>query len=158
MGANREVVLADLAAARAEFCQALEGLSDDDMESPLGPEQWRIRDMLVHVTHWNRWGMNRLRWMAKHGAGMVGLSPIDADGVNERIAAAWSLHPLRDVLSDFESCYEDLLACIRALPEEWAEGEWEYGGRPTNPKHWFSYTAQHERDHAAEVREWRERR
>jgi uncharacterized damage-inducible protein DinB len=155
MHSQQEAALADLAAARKELLDALVGLSDADLESPLGPGEWRIRDMLAHISHWNRWGLNRLRYIIRHGEGTEPPSAIDADTVNQRIAEAWALHPMKDVLAEFECCYEDVVTFIRSLPPEWAARTWQYGGEPMTLPRWFGFAASHERDHAAQLRAWR---
>jgi hypothetical protein len=47
---QQESTLAELAAARQELLDALDGLSEADLDSPLGPGEWRIRDMLATST------------------------------------------------------------------------------------------------------------
>jgi hypothetical protein len=115
--------LADLAAARQELLDALERLSEADLDSPLAPGEWRIRDMLAYINHWNRWGLNRLRQMVKYGPETISPPSFDADEVNRRLAEAWALHLVKDVLMGFENCYEDVVSYVRALPPEWTEGE-----------------------------------
>jgi hypothetical protein len=152
---QREATLADLTAARQELLDALAGLSEADLDSPLGPGEWRIRDMLAHINHWNRWGLNRMRQIVKHGPETIPSISFDADAVNQRVGAAWALHPVKDVLIELENCYEDVVSFIRSLPEEWAEGEWVLRGKPMSLAKWFAFASSHERDHAAHLREWR---
>jgi hypothetical protein len=155
MTSQQEATLSDLAAARQELLDALEGLSDADLESPLAPGEWRIRDMLAHINHWNRWGLNRLRYFIEHGEVVRPGLGIAADEVNRLITEAWALHPIKDVLMEFELGYEDTVAFIKSLPLKWAEETWEYRGKPTTLGKWFEFPAKHERDHAAQVRAWR---
>jgi hypothetical protein len=155
---QQESTLADLAAARQELLDALEALSEADLDSPLGPGEWRIRDMLAHVSHWNRWGLNRLGQMVKYGPETISSPSFDADEVNRRLAEAWGLHPVKDVLMEFENCYEDVVSYVRGLPPEWTEGEWQLRGKPMTLKKWFAFAASHERGHEEDLRNWRARR
>lgn len=155
---QQESTLADLAAARQELLDALEGLSETDMESPVAPGEWRIRDMLAHINHWNRWGLNRLRQMVKHGPETISTPSFDADAVNRHVAEAWGLHPVKDVLMEFENCYEDVLSYVRALPPEWTEEEWQLRRRPMTLSKWFAFAVSHERSHAEQLRAWRTQR
>jgi hypothetical protein len=61
--------------------------------------------------------------MIKYGADTVSSASFDADAVNRCVAEAWGLHPVKDVLIEFESCYEDMVSYVRALPPERTEGE-----------------------------------
>jgi uncharacterized damage-inducible protein DinB len=154
MEPQQEATLSELAAARQELLEALEGLSDADLESPLAPGEWCIRDMLAHINHWNRWGLNRLRYFVKHGEAAKP-KRMDADEVNRLVAVTWALHPVKDVLMEFENSYEDAVAYIRSLPPRWTKETWEYRGKPTTLRQWFAYAADHERKHAEQVRAWR---
>ena len=51
MSSRREATLSDLAGPRQELIDALGDLSDTDLESPLGPVEWRLRDILAHINH-----------------------------------------------------------------------------------------------------------
>lgn len=155
MHSQQETTLSDLAAARKELLDALAGLSDADLESPLGPDEWRIRDMLAHINHWNRWGLNRLRHIVKHGEETRLTSVLDPDAINRLISEAWALHPVGDVLIEFENSYEDLIDFIRSLPPRWTEEAWEYRGKPMTLGQWFGFAADHERNHAGQLRAWR---
>jgi len=152
---QQESTLGDLAAARQELVDALEGLSEADLDTPLAPGEWRIRDMLAHINHWNRWGLNRLRQMVKHGPETISSPSFDADEVNRCVAEAWALHPVKDVLMEFENCYEDVVSYIRGLPPEWTEGEWQLRGKPMTLRKWFAFALSHERGHAEQLRAWR---
>ena len=137
MHSQQEATLSDLAAARQELLDALAGLSEADLESPLGPDQWGIRDMLARINHWNRWGQNRLRHIVKHGEETRPAPASIADAVNRLVAEAWALCPLKHVLIGFKNCYEDVVAFIRSLPPGWTEGVWQYGGKKLEPMVWL---------------------
>lgn len=155
MASQKETTLADVAAARQELLDALAGLSDADLENALGPGEWSIRDVLAHINHWNRWGLNRIRHKIARGEEIRPGGAIDPDEVNRLITEAWALHPVHDVLMEFENCYEDMVAFIESLPAEWTEETWEYRGRPMTLHQWFGFGADHERQHAEQLREWR---
>jgi uncharacterized damage-inducible protein DinB len=155
MPSQQETTLAGLAAARQELLDALAGLTDADLESPLGPDQWRIRDMLAHINHWNRWGLNRIRHKIEHGEEVRQSGAIHADEVNRLIAEAWDLHPVQDVLMEFQNCYEDVVTFIRSLPPEWTEETWQYHDRPMTLQQWFGFPADHESQHAEQLQAWR---
>lgn len=154
---QQESTLSELASARQELLDALEGLSEADLDSLLALGEWRIRDMLAHINHWNRWGLNRLRQMVKHGPETISSPSFDADEVNRRVAEAWALHPVKDVLMEFENCYEDVVSYVRALPPDWTEGEWLLRGKPMTLRKWFAFGVSHERGHAEQLRAWRAR-
>jgi hypothetical protein len=155
---QQESTLTDLAAARQGLLDALEGLSEADLESPLAPGAWRIRDMLAHINHWNRWGLNRLRQMVKHGPETISSPSFDADEVNRHVAEACGLHQVKDVLVEFENCYEDVVSYVRALPPEWTEGEWQLRGKPMTLRKWFAFAVSQERSHAQQLQTWRAQR
>ena len=152
---QQESLVADLAATRQEMLDALAGLDEADLESPLGPDEWRIRDVLAHINHWNRWGLNRLRQIVKHGAESVPDPSFDAEALNRQVVEAWALHPVKDVLIEFENCYEDVVTYVQSLPPEWTEEEWQYRGKPMTLSKWFDFPSSHERSHAEQVSTWR---
>jgi hypothetical protein len=57
-----------------------------------------------------------------------------------------------------ESTLKDEVSCVRALPSEWTEGEWQLRGKPMTLWKWFAFAASHERSHAEQLRAWRARR
>jgi DinB superfamily len=154
-GSGIEEIVAGLEAAHQEMADALAGLSAEQLEQALGPNQWRVRDLFAHVNHWNRWGYNRMRYVMKHGDWPPRGPGIDTGAANRRVVDARALHPVGDVLAEFEIYHDDVIAFLRSLPPEWAERSFEFGGRQTNLKAWFSYPADHARRHAQDARAWR---
>ena len=151
-------VIAGLAAAYREFATAVAGLTPDELEQPLGAGEWRLRDVVANVNHWNRWRLNRLQHIVAHGNWEATGRHLDVDEINRRVVEAWSLHPAADVLAELEAYYADAVAFLAALPAEWGEKTWAYGSRTTNLDKWFAYANEHYREHAAEIQRWRDSR
>ena len=151
----KEATITELILARQELSDALCGLSETELEYPMGPGEWRVRDLLAHLNHWNRWRLTRIQAIIQ-GKGRLGhFSYIDADMVNWHVAQAWAFHPLFDVLAEFEASHEERIAFIRSLPPQWTGRVWEFGGAPMDLRRWFGYAADHERSHAEELHRWR---
>jgi hypothetical protein len=151
-------VITDLNAAYSEFTATLAGLSAEDLEQPLAAGAWRVRDVVTNVNHWNRWRLNRLKHIVAHGSWESTGKRLDVDEVNRRVVEAWSLHPVTDVLAELHAYYGDAMAFLTALPAEWGDQTWAYGSRTTNLQKWFAYSNEHYREHAAQIKEWRDAR
>ncbi len=149
---DQKEILKALCEARKDLREALSGLGPEGLEEPLGPEKWRVRDLLAHLNHWSRWGLSRAR-QAVEGAPNWRAKGLDFDGINEGVSRTFSYHPVSDVMAELEYTYREVVEFVSTLDSSWFERSWEGRSEPVTLKKWFGFfAAEHERDHAAQIK------
>jgi hypothetical protein len=106
-------------------------LSDEDWERPLlRPETkdpWTVKDALAHITHWKadvaRFARGKRRLPEERG--------LEYNRANELIYMRWRDRSPQEVLAWHRQVQEDVLAALRAAPDQWFGGrdrkeDWPY--------------------------------
>lgn len=155
---TKAVILARMAEERAAFEQTIAGLNATQMTVPRVMDDWTIKDILAHITAWER---DLLGWleMAWRGEAL----PIPPGGgwdayieeFNARTYTANRDRPLEDVLAEFDAIYARLMDELRALPEDPADPLWAVweGGQP--PWGLLATFYGHYREHRLPIEAWR---
>jgi hypothetical protein len=98
------------------------GLSDEDWQKPLPrPETkdpWTVKDALAHITHWKA-GVARKARGERPPAEERGLN--ESEG-NHLVYQRWRERSPQEVLAWHRQVQEEVLATLRAAPEEWFSG------------------------------------
>ena len=98
----------------------LNGLSEAQMTAPgtLGP--WSVKDMLAHISYWEKMLLDRLGAALSGKAGQYPpiLSEADVHRVNGQVFAESQGRPLPAVLLEFRNLYTGVLTVIEALGED----------------------------------------
>jgi len=128
-----------------------QGLSEEQMTRPwLGA--WSIREILIHTAAWLREmtaAFERLAQGQKAIPEEIDYS--DFDAWNAIFVEDRKLAPLADVLRELETHYRHYRQAAQALPEErWAPGRTAY-------RILHESGIDHFREHAQQIREWRQR-
>ncbi len=119
---NREEVIERTIQEFERLDRLVAGLSDDDWERPLlrpeGKDPWTVKDALVHITHWKADQARRAR---REGCPPEerGLSINDG---NHLIYLRWRDRSPQEVLTWHRQVQEDLLAALKAAPDQWFSG------------------------------------
>ncbi|HVQ77242.1 MAG TPA: ClbS/DfsB family four-helix bundle protein [Candidatus Binatia bacterium] len=149
--ADRDALLADGDEAYGELHKAVAGLDEASMHRVwLGT--WGTREILVHISGWHR---EMLPALARIRAGQPphpeGVSYDDFDAWNAQFVEARAGVKSADVLDELSASHRDFMAAARALPtEHLAEG-----GAARDL--FLGVGTQHYREHAEQIRSWRER-
>lgn len=155
---HKAEIINELKAARAELLAALDGLEPGAMLRAGAVGIWSVKDVLAHLTAWQSELVTALNKAQGRGTPNI----VKIDDVDEWNAQQYQVNasrPLEVVWSDFEAVHNMLVTMLEDYNERhltdgrrfnWMEGE---------P---LSYLVQdiatwHEQEHAAEIREWRER-
>ena len=107
------------------------GLADEDwgrlVPRPETKEPWTVKDALAHITHWKADAARAARGQRR---------PPEERGLPENVAnhliyMRWCNRYPQEVLAWHRQVQGDLLAALRAAPEEWFSGrdrrtEWPY--------------------------------
>jgi hypothetical protein len=145
---DKEKVLRDADDAYEELRQAVAGL-DEAQTRTVWLGSWGVKEILIHIYAWDREmapSFPRIdRGEPPYAAGAYD----DYDTWNARFVEAGKEATHREVLEALETSHRDLVTAAGRLGEEhFAEGASARGL-------FESIAAQHYREHATQIREWR---
>jgi uncharacterized RmlC-like cupin family protein len=146
--------------ARAELEAAIDGAPAERRDEPL-PSGLSVKDLLAHVTFWERYLLDRLE-AAAAGHDITSLPyEVDAevDAINARVLAQHQSQSWDVVCFDFEDVHRRAWAVIELLSEadifDPARSQAVIGDDAhTVFEHIYAETAEHFAEHAAEIKTW----
>ncbi len=97
------------------------------LERPETKDPWTVKDAVAHITHWKA---NAAR-SARHQRIPVEERGLKINEGNHLVYLRWHDRPAREVLAWPRQVQEDVLATLRAAPDEWfsareRRAEWPY--------------------------------
>ena len=128
---NREEVLERTIREFELLDHLVASLRNEDWERllfrPETKEPWTVKDALAHITHWKAYVARSARGQRRTPEER-GLGESDA---NHLIYMRWRDRSPQEVLAWHRQVQEDVLAALRAMPEEWFSGrerrpEWPF--------------------------------
>jgi hypothetical protein len=131
--------------------RALVGLSDDAMRRPcLGT--WGIREILAHMTGWQREMIPLLERIARGEKPVPdGVSYDDLDGLNARHVIARRGLTVAGLRAQLDASHQDFVAAARAIPEA------RFAPDKTATRVFDLNGPHHYREHTAQILAWRRR-
>jgi hypothetical protein len=149
---TRARVISALATARAEFLEAIAGLSSREAEKAMGLGKWNVRSTVLHVV-----ARDRAR-LAEMDAAIAGTraswqdhGPEDYARLNAQELAPLQHHSWDQALTLLDSTRRELQERLATVAEEPIE-LWQ----PAHPFGWMMEALyQHDRHHAQQIRRWR---
>src|SRR5512134_3693840 len=99
---NKKEIIKTLELGRAQFLQALEGLSEEQMQQPGVVEEWSVKDLLAHLSLWEAELITML-YQLKQGQkpSYPTLNNQEVDRLNEQWFRDHRARPLERVRADF---------------------------------------------------------
>jgi uncharacterized damage-inducible protein DinB len=159
---NKQELLSAMESARAEILEAMAGLSDEAMLEPNVVGAWSVRDVLQHISLWEAELVKLLvqTKQRRRPAGERWSGKLDMDALNARWHAETQDRPLDRVRTDFAAVRQQTQRRLNELAEAdltetrafpWLKGRalWQYV---------LEDTIEHDREHADQIRAWRETR
>jgi hypothetical protein len=142
---------------RAEWDALIAHIDEARMTEPGVEGEWSLKDILAHVTGYEREMADVLQARALVGSELWGL-PLEARnaGVYEEIRN----RPLPDVLSETRTVFQQLIAGLRALTDDDLNEASRFAEIPPDWKPWqviASNTYEHYPDHIRAIRAWLEK-
>jgi hypothetical protein len=136
--------------SRSELTNAIQRLPDDKMTALVAGD-WSAKDTMGHIAAWDEFTVADLKRIARGRLPcLAAFRETEVDSWNAFLIRPRKLFPLPQIRAEFEEARADMLAAINDLPEALlAEGQMA--------RTIFLIMANHEKDHARQVREWRER-
>ena len=150
--APKDELLKEAAREYKAFHEALQGLNEEDM-TELWFGTWSIRDIVAHISGWHREIGKALERIARGERPMPeGVSYDDVDAWNEKFAAAKRGEAVADVLLELDKTHQYFLHVAANVPAE------RFQPGKTAWKLVDGSSAHHYREHAAQIRAWRDSR
>jgi hypothetical protein len=156
---NKQELLSAMETSRREILASIAGLSDEQMLTPGAVGEWSVRDVLQHISLWEAETVKLLAHV-KQGRRPTGerwAGRLDVDALNARWHAETKDRPLEAVRADFTAVRQQTQRRLNDVSDEeladahlfpWLKGRplWKYV---------FEDTAEHDAEHAAQIRAWR---
>ncbi len=155
---RKQDILQAIREGREELLAAIAGLTPEHMRIPGVAGIWSVKDVLAHIAVWESELVTALRQVQDRRAPHI-IQIEDIHGWNEEQYHINARRPLEDILSDLEGVHRMLLRAVEEMDERsltdnrrfrWMEGEPLWYLIAEN-----SYL--HEREHAQDIRLWRQR-
>lgn len=159
---NRSDLLHAIQTTRAELLSAIDAVPVDRREEPL-PSGLSVKDLLAHVTFWERYLLDRLEAAAagRDASSLPYEVDAEVDDINARVLAQHQSQSWEVIWFDFEDVHRRALAAIEPLSEadifDPAHSRAVIGDDAhTVFDHIYAETAEHFAEHAAEIKAWLE--
>jgi hypothetical protein len=115
---SKPELLKRIRSERQYLAETLAQLSEDQMVKPGAEAAWSVKDMLAHLVAWEeylvQWVDQILRGQAPElPAGVGGIDQVNAEIYEEN-----KDRPLTEVLTEFQTSYQEVLRCTEAASEE----------------------------------------
>jgi Protein of unknown function (DUF1706) len=136
--------------AFTELRQAVDGLTDEQM-SRVWLGSWGVREILIHISGWHDAMIPALGNIARDEAPYPPGTYDDFDAWNARFVERKAGVKVADVLAELDGSHRRFVGAAAALPER----HFAPGGAARDS--FDGAGAGHYREHAAQIREWRQR-
>ncbi len=149
----------DIHTARRRLEINLSALSAEEMLRPGVTGTWSVKDILAHLVAWERLF---LKW---YSAGVQGGAPDTAPvgmcqktiaALNQQIYEKNRWRSLDDILAEFRTSYQEIVAVIEAIPEEelFVHGRFNWTGQLTLADYIAGNTCNHYAWAKSQIRKW----
>ena len=152
---NKHDLLINLAVERARLFHELLGVSASDLESAHVCGDWSPRDILAHIIAWERYVYDVVRCLRARQPVPPSPETSDEDAYNARAVAVWRTKPLQELLDTLAIAHRQLTVAAAGC----SQAQLDFGSSSaTGGENIASYVmsiAQHDAEHAAQIRAWR---
>lgn len=109
-------LLDQIRAERQRLEEVIAALTPDQMLQPGASGEWTVKDVLAHISAWER---RMIYWIGSHLRGEAPDLPLpwDVERMNAETYAEVKDKPLAEVLEEFRQSYRDALALAESLNE-----------------------------------------
>jgi hypothetical protein len=125
---TRAELMAELDREWASIERICFGLTQADMITPRSEVEWSTKDILVHLSAWEKYLLDRLGYVL---TGTIPLYPAmanwdDVHRFNAQVYAENKDRPLTSVVIEFRSLYRGVMTAIEALSDEQLNQAYSY--------------------------------
>jgi hypothetical protein len=117
---TRSELLAELDQEWAKAERICAGMSEADMTTPDVQGEWSVKDILVHLSAWEKYLLDRLGYVmtGQHPHYPAMSSWDDVHRFNARVYEENKDRPLTSVVIEFRSLYRGVMTVLEALDDE----------------------------------------
>ncbi|MFQ5976858.1 MAG: DinB family protein [Candidatus Heimdallarchaeota archaeon] len=149
---NKAELLASLKTERKQWDVFLAGMDEDRITQVLIEGEWSVKDIIVHVTWYEREIVELFRSRALNGSELWELPP---DQRNSIIFEQNRHRALQEVLIESQQVFQELLLAVESLSEEDLVDPQKFSGMPTDWLPWkiiASNSFEHYQQHLSKIR------
>ncbi|RPI84038.1 MAG: DinB family protein [Chloroflexi bacterium] len=142
-----------------EFLKSFEGMSHDSMVEPGVVGNWSVKDTVSHVSMWKAEAIRVLYYVEQDDKPPKIYAGKDIDQINDEWYQNTVSRTVEQVMADYQGVSKQLLKRLEDLPDDhWEnpEGSVQISGELVTT-FIADNSFDHEAEHAAEIRKWRER-
>lgn len=158
---KRDEAIHELRAARKELQETMSGLSEEDFVRPKAIVKWTLQDLLSHIAAWDEEMVRVLQAfsLASEPTFTYTISERNEYGAwNEEQVASRRGRAVEESLAEFESARRDLVQVIEGLTDPvLSRTRMTSWGVPATGFELIGGQAEHDREHAAQVRSYRKK-
>lgn len=146
--------LAEIDQAYADWQALLAQIPPDEMSAPLMEGGWRLKDVIAHITFYEREMIGVLQTRTLKGSE---LWELPNDERNAVIYATYKADPVEQILADAAETHAALIPLLENLNDEELNDASHFAAMPADWVPWdliAGNTFQHYRDHIPEVQTW----
>lgn len=155
---DKEELIRALEGGREAFLDSVEGLSDEEMVAESVFDDWTVKDILAHLTMWEA-ELVKLLWQARQGQKptSVHFAEVSMDEQNAKWHRRNKDRPLERVLGDYHGVRPQTIRRVEAFSDRDLTDPKRYAWLEGTPlwKWIASDSFEHEAEHLAQIREWR---
>jgi hypothetical protein len=141
-------LLEDARRERAALEKLLEKLSPEEMVQSATLGDWSVKDVLAHLIEWEQLVLG---WIETGRSGKIPAIPAEGykwnqlPALNQHIYEKYRDRSLAEILEQFHSSYQQVLASIQGFPEEilFTRGYFSWSGNNALADYFHSCTAAH---------------
>lgn len=149
------VIIGELEYGRSTLLEAINGLSERELTELHVFGNWTVRDILAHIIGWDYRTIQNLPLIVADRANEI--PAIEVDSFNQESLAKWGGKSIPELLSQIESTHRQILDIIAGLAHVEIDKRHHRNGRVITIRSYVIYTMmEHDRQHAAEIEQWRE--
>ena len=154
---TKERILAKLRAEHDALLAVLAQVPTDQMAEPHFEGGWSVKDLLAHITFWERRPLDRIR-ATLHDETPPPFPPGSVDTINAQAYAASRDRPLADIEAEFHRTFQELLDLVAAMSQEDLDDPQRFPWtRRTPVKRYLNIDGYgHYAEHTRQIRAWLE--
>lgn len=147
-------IISGLEYSRSELLKSIEGLSHRELTKTPLYDDWTIKDVLAHVVGWDQRVVRTLPLMLQNRADEI--PGVEVEQHNRKSVEAWRDRSLAEVLAEIKSTHQQIIDILSSIDHVEIDMRRERNGQVITIRSYvIDIMIEHERRHAAEIREWR---
>ena len=152
-------LLANIRRDRAQFDALVARVGEARMTEPALEDGWSVKDVLAHISAWEKICLALVRNNQPIQAPPLGESGPSTDVINQKIYEESRGKRLDDIVAEARRSYADLLALVEGLSEDaltavLGAGQEGTGGSPPVWQLISGNSDDHYREHSAQIERW----